>query len=116
MTPEQFCYWLQGFFEIEYASNNPEKVTLTSRQVETIKDHLKLVFNKQTPVQIPEFKEKTFEEHVDEILKDSSKLDPAPFFPPKYCSSNAFPGEYTDLNKEIEKVIKRTKKRDGRAC
>lgn len=43
MTAEQFTYWLQGFFEI----NDP--TTLGVRETQIIKDHLALVFNKQTP-------------------------------------------------------------------
>jgi hypothetical protein len=43
MTAEQFTYWLQGFMEI----NDPE--TLGVRETQMIKDHLKLVFDKQTP-------------------------------------------------------------------
>lgn len=43
MTPEQFCYWLQGFIEM-----NPNAM-VTGTQWVIIKDHLKLVFNKQTP-------------------------------------------------------------------
>jgi hypothetical protein len=43
MTAEQFTYWLQGFMEI----NDPE--TLGVRETQIIKDHLKLVFDKQTP-------------------------------------------------------------------
>jgi hypothetical protein len=43
MTAEQFAYWLQGFMEI----CNPE--TLDEEQTQIIKDHLALVFNKQTP-------------------------------------------------------------------
>jgi hypothetical protein len=43
MTAEQFTYWLQGFMEI----CDPE--TLDERQTQIIKDHLKLVFDKQTP-------------------------------------------------------------------
>ena len=43
MTPEQFTYWLQGFLELQ----NPE--TLDTRQIQILKDHLQLVFNKQTP-------------------------------------------------------------------
>lgn len=38
-----FCYWLQGFFEL----TNTE--TLTKEQVKIIKDHLALVFEKKTP-------------------------------------------------------------------
>ena len=43
MTAEQFVYWLQGFMEVA----NPETISKSETQV--IKDHLKLVFDKQTP-------------------------------------------------------------------
>lgn len=38
MTSKDFVYWLQGFFEIA------EETEITHRQVEIIKNHLKLVF------------------------------------------------------------------------
>ncbi len=38
MTSRDFCYWLQGFFEIADAKN------LTPEQVECMKKHLALVF------------------------------------------------------------------------
>ena len=43
MEATDFCYWLQGFFELS------EDKKLTPKQVEIIKDHLQLVFNKVTP-------------------------------------------------------------------
>ena len=43
MTTEQFTYWLQGFMEVA----NP--TVLDKVQVQQIKDHLNLVFDKQTP-------------------------------------------------------------------
>lgn len=43
MTPEQFIYWLQGFNEC--AQQAP-----TKEQWQIIQDHLKQVFNKQTPL------------------------------------------------------------------
>ena len=43
MTAEQFTYWLKGFFELQ----NPH--SLTGLQVQKIKDHLDLVFDKITP-------------------------------------------------------------------
>ena len=43
MTPENFTYWIQGFFEISDAKK------LDETQVQIIKDHLDLVFNKVTP-------------------------------------------------------------------
>jgi hypothetical protein len=42
MDETAFCYWLNGFFEI---SGSEE---LTSDQVKVIKEHLKLVFKKET--------------------------------------------------------------------
>lgn len=38
MTPEAFCYWLQGFFELSDAE------TLSPTQIQAIKNHLGLVF------------------------------------------------------------------------
>ena len=38
MTSVDFCYWLQGFFELS------ESEKLTEKQIEIIKNHLKLVF------------------------------------------------------------------------
>lgn len=51
MNEREFCYWLQGFFEIEEAASfTPEKKSgLDNHQVRTIKDHLKLVMTKVTP-------------------------------------------------------------------
>lgn len=46
MTPENFCYWLQGYFEL--AGETPYG-SLTREQVEEVKNHLALVFNKVTP-------------------------------------------------------------------
>lgn len=43
MTAEQFTYWLQGFMEMG------QPTELNANQVQIIKDHLKLVFDKQTP-------------------------------------------------------------------
>jgi hypothetical protein len=38
MTSRDFCYWLQGFFEIATPSE------ITAAQVDTIKSHLAMVF------------------------------------------------------------------------
>lgn len=42
MTPEQFCYWLQGYAELSDLPPN-------SVQWESINAHLKEVFKKVTP-------------------------------------------------------------------
>ena len=43
MTPENFVFWLNGFFEISGSK------ALTEEQVQVLKDHLKLVLTKKTP-------------------------------------------------------------------
>lgn len=43
MTPENFTYWLNGFFEISGSE------TLSKEQVQVLKNHLKLVLTKKTP-------------------------------------------------------------------
>lgn len=43
MTPRDFCYWLQGYLEISGAR------VLEEFEVQVIRDHLKLVFSKETP-------------------------------------------------------------------
>ena len=52
MTPENFCYWLQGLFELSPTTY------LTTDQVKIVRDHLDLIFRKVTPVRtayIPQF-------------------------------------------------------------
>lgn len=67
MTPENFVYWLQGYFagwtepfEINDAAGpGISSVTpgtlkyLNEKQLQLIRDHLKLVLEKQTPVRLP---------------------------------------------------------------
>ncbi len=48
VTPENFCYWLQGYFEV-LAAGGASDVTLTVEQVACVKDHLALVMEKATP-------------------------------------------------------------------
>lgn len=47
MTPENFCYWLQGCLEI----SNPR--SLNELETQIVKDHLSLVFKKETPNRLP---------------------------------------------------------------
>ena len=52
MTPENFCYWLQGYFEILDAKGSIHDY-LSEDQLKTVKDHLKLALSKQTPDRSP---------------------------------------------------------------
>ncbi len=44
MTSRDFCYWLQGFFELTAAGKRPEDGSLTNVQGDMIRQHLALVF------------------------------------------------------------------------
>ena len=45
MTSRDFCYWLQGYFEITKSNpHNNQMIQLTKEQVEAIQNHLKMVF------------------------------------------------------------------------
>ncbi len=46
MTSRDFCYWLQGYFEIENNQPRPEEfsATLNSEQIKMIRNHLAMVF------------------------------------------------------------------------
>ena len=46
MTPEQFCYWMQGF--VELSGGNPP----TTQQWQSISEHLQQVFKKKTPTML----------------------------------------------------------------
>jgi len=47
MSPQDFCYWLQGYLELAGANK------VGPQQVQMIKDHLNLVFEKKTPNRTP---------------------------------------------------------------
>jgi hypothetical protein len=82
MTPENFTYWLQGFFEVSDTKKLDEK------QVQIIKDHLNLVFNKVTPnrdgIQ------------MGSTLQGGSTVD---LLPKTYCATTTF--DLSSLNKKV---------------
>lgn len=66
MTPRDFCYWLQGYLEISGAR------VLEEFEVQVIRDHLKLVFSKETPDRsIGSFLGKEREPFDDKYVKDA---------------------------------------------
>ncbi len=47
MEAKDFCYWLNGYLEMS------ETKELSEKQLQILKDHLALVFNKVTPTYVP---------------------------------------------------------------
>ena len=77
MTPEQFCYWLQGFI-----SANPCD-QLSATQWTIVRDHLALVFNKITPDRV-------------EVTSDERKMTPMD-------EQEQWKKQYQDLIRGLEK-------------
>ncbi len=69
MTPENFCYWLQGLLEI----GDPSE--LDAQQVLIIKEHLNLVFKKETETLEVKFRKgMDWLEKENQRIKDEQKL------------------------------------------
>jgi hypothetical protein len=65
MTSRDFCYWLQGFFELS-AQDGP----ITIEQKHIIKNHLAMVFTHEID---PSFGTK---EHREQLVRDHNKETP----------------------------------------
>lgn len=96
MTPENFCYWLQG--RVEFSDKCP-----TQEEWTLITEHLKLVFDKRTPplatpvekkpeklLETEENKQKTLLDFIEEYNKKCKK-DVTPTYPPYITYPNTIP-------------------------
>ena len=71
MTSRDFCFWLQGFFEIsELQKHEQQPVTLSNNQVQAIKAHLNLVFYHEID---PSFSTNSLEQKKMQKLHDEYK-------------------------------------------
>ena len=77
MTPDQFCYWLQGCLEM-----NPDLAQFTPEQTQMIRQHLEMVFvsmpkevNPRQSVVFPPTPTSTQGSSILECLKSPSPLD-----------------------------------------
>lgn len=66
MTSRDFCYWLQGYFEILGVDKNKENVgqSLSIEQTNCIKNHLAMVFKHEID---PSFGDKKKQEVLNQI-------------------------------------------------
>lgn len=67
MTSRDFCFWLQGFFEVS------KEKTLDKEKVETIKKHLALCFKHDID---PSMGDKKHQNILNEIHNQSNKDNP----------------------------------------
>jgi hypothetical protein len=84
MTSRDFCYWLQGYFEVARASKEPGEIAIDAAQAEMIQRHLSLVFKHEidpsqgTP------------EHQAELQKIHDKIDEIASRPPLHGKSPVY--------------------------
>lgn len=90
MTPINFAYWMQGFFEISDSN------TLTPEQVKMIRAHLNLVF---------------FHAIDPETLKDKSEIEKLKY---QKIHDGAKSGD-TISQKEFEELIRKSKPTESRS-
>lgn len=63
MTSREFCYWLQGFFEL-----TPQAVSIDGERLRLIKQHLAMVFHHEIDPSYPDSK-------TLQMLHDNPHLD-----------------------------------------
>lgn len=66
ITSREFCYWLQGYFEI---NNDVKRLTLDANQVDMIQKHLKLVFRHEID---PSYGPESVQEELNQIHQGST--------------------------------------------
>lgn len=76
MTAQEFCYWLQGWLEMDERTIRDGGFVLTDSQMKTLRAHLGLVFNKVTPT-YPAHPTGVAKGWVDSVtIPTNPKLDP----------------------------------------
>lgn len=74
MKSRDFCYWLQGFFEIS------EGCSLNEKQIEVIKNHLNMVFAHEID---PSFGPQEHQDTLNQLHKPNK-------FPPSYGGTELY--------------------------
>lgn len=85
MTERDFCYWLQGFFEINGVDGEKD-LLLNHQAVKTIKEHLQLVFRKETGAGSAHPSPLSFPYKTEQPMCSFPTSDPKPFpYTPGEC-------------------------------
>ena len=91
MNTQDFCYWLQGYFELSQIDEG-----LSTEQVVVIKEHLQLVFKKETMNTAAPVKEVpvkgNMQELVDKYMREQREhFQPSPVFPTPFKTPDPYP-------------------------
>lgn len=81
MTSRDFCYWLQGFFELGDKSDvKTDQYRLTHQQIDSIRNHLAMVFRHEIDPSFGNSLPDLTKIHHPEGPKSPLTFDP--FYPP----------------------------------
>ena|ERR1700761_6066822 len=69
MTSRDFAYWLQGFFELDDKGLKQASYELTHKQIDTIRNHLALVFKHEID---PSYGDAKHQEELNKIHNPDS--------------------------------------------
>ncbi len=105
MTSVQFCYWLQGFFELGDVGPSGAHYALTEAQVKLVRAHLAMVFKHEIDPSYPNGEELS---KIHESGKTEQSGDPAPAAPVEHLTKD-------DVAKEVKRVISGMDLRDPRS-
>ena len=102
MKSHEFCYWLQGYFEIEECNDIPQKKGMTAEQTEMVKKHLALVFKHEID---PSYGDEDHQKELDEIHNpEFVNLTEMAFscgLPHEGPKQNTPPWDWSDPNKKF---------------
>lgn len=70
MKSTEFCFWLQGFFELQKADRS--QIVISEAQAEVIQNHLNLVFKHEID---PSHGTKEHQEELQKIHDDDQRKD-----------------------------------------
>lgn len=80
MTSRDFCYWLQGFFEVREAGQQVQNVDLTAEQVICVRNHLNMVFKHEID---PSHGDTAHQAVLSQAHQGGGVLSSSPKFPPE---------------------------------
>ncbi len=90
MTSRDFCYWLQGYFEIDAMVAKGEHRSLNAEQIDMIKTHLAMVFKHEID---PSMGDEKHQEDLNQIHNPSG-INPGPYYSDTAKPPAMTPGAY----------------------
>lgn len=72
MTSRDFCYWLQGFFELNNSDLNKSIDSLSREQVQCVRNHLAMVFKHEID---PSYGGKKIQDELNKLHNGPERKD-----------------------------------------